>query len=529
MSISKIFQETVDHLRDTCNVDVRTIDGLKEVLGESAVRNEYLAKITEDFTNQSSREQFEQLFENTVRGLLSESSLYGISPISALTMPMLRKAWASVGIKEALPTTVAKVPKFTVPWLIPYLIDPTTSERIELPTGLKRATSSQHTVDSAWKALPLDGVDVMPTGCPVSAGYALDIVFGVVKVKMSVMDSAGANPEVIEVNVADAMVDTKTGALQLSVKGQHSTGHVTADALFGRVDFENGTVSLTSMVTGAATKDRAKITDVSLNGRIDTSLNKRATEVSFRNKVEEINIGTGEHIYANMPTEWLQDNMAIWAIDGVTKVIDIITQVVNQKLDYEGNDFVDAQFQFGTVAKDIVTAKFDVHPTGNFNGAPTEWLLEIRRLIDNLSQQLRNKTHIKRGYFVLYGNPLDIMLIPGVDWTFNAGSGEEMDGVEADYSYGWINGAARYKLVASENHEAGYIDMLFVPSSPDHETYRYYPYSFNVENAQSGYRAPNSNVPAVVVSKRHTFKRFTTMQGRITILNNDATLPPNKP
>lgn len=525
MSIAAIFQETVDHLHETCNVDVRTVEGLKEVLGESSVRNEYLAKLTETFGDSDRQAQFEQLFQNTVRHLLTESSLYGISPISTLTMPMLRKAWPTVGVKEVVPTTVAKVPKFTVPFLIPYMIDPETNQKVELPKGVNKVKSSQTSVDSAMRALPLDNADVMPTGCPVSAGYALDIVFGVTKVEMSVADSAGANPETVTVAVADAFADTKTGAVQLTVRGTHSTGHVTSDSLYGRVDFENGTLTLTSMVSGAATAARAKITKVALAGRIDTSLNKRSTEIGFRNKVEEINIGTGEHFHANLPTEWLQDNMAVWQLDGVTKVIEIITQVVNQRLDHEGNDFLDAQYEFGTVSDDIVKASFDVHPTGHFTGAPSEWLLELRRVIDNLAQQLRNKTNNRKGYFVLYGNPLDIMLIPGVEWTFNAAAADELDGVEVDYSFGWSQGASRYKLVASENHEPGEIDLIFVPTAVEHETYRYYPYAFNVENAQSGYRAPGSNVPAVVVTKRHSFKRFMIMQGRIAILNNDGSSP----
>jgi len=529
MLVNSTIREAVDSLREDYQVDVTTMDGLREAMGDSALWNQYVTALSEGVQNASLQEQFAQFAENTRMTLMAESALTNLSPISALTMPMLRKAWPATAIKEALPTEVAKVPKFTVPHLIPYLVDPDTGSKEELPEAMAAGQALKHSqkrVDTAPKALPLDATDVMPAGCPVSGGYALDPVFGIAKAVVTVTDDAGANPEDVEVRVLNGKADSRTGAIHFTVKAEHSAGHVTSDTAFGVVDFEAGTLTLTSL-SSAASATRAKIKSVVVNGKIDSSNHKRSTEIGFRNRVEEITIGTGEHVHANLPTEWLQDNMAIYNLDGTLKVVDIITNVFNQRVDMEGVEFLEDSADYGKQTGHTIETSFNVHPTGNFSGSPTEWLVELRRVVDNVANRLKNKRFYSKGYFVIFGNPVDTALLPNVEWTYNANSGDDLEGVDGvDYSYGWMSGgAARYKVVSGQNVPEGKLHLFFVPQVEDQRVYVYYPYSYNVENSASGYRNPNSNVPGVVVSKRHTMKRFNPMHAEISIQNNDGTIP----
>ena len=528
MLVNSTIREAVDSLREDYQVDVTSMDGLREAMGDSALWNQYVTALSEGVQNSSTQEQLGQFAENTRMTLIAEAALTNLSPISALTMPMLRKAWPATAVKEAMPTQVAKVPKFSVPHLIPYQVDPTTGAKSDLPEAMVggKLVNSQKRVDVTPMDLPLDGKDIMPEGCPVAGGYALDPVFVVSKATVTVTDASGTNPKDVEVRVLNGRADSRTGAIHFTVKAANATdGHVTSDVVFGVVDYETGTLSLTSLAD-AASATRAKVKSVVLNGKIDTSNHKRSTEIGFRNTIEEITIGTGEHIHANLPTEWLQDNMALYNLDGTLKVVDIITNVFNQRVDVEGVEFLQDTAEYGKETDHTIEVKFDVHPTGNFSGSPSEWLSELRRIIDNVANRLKNKRFYNKGYFVIFGNPVDTALLPNIEWTFNANTGEELDGVDGvDYSYGWMTGgASRYKIVSSQNAPAGRLEVFFVPSVEDNKTVTYYPYSFNIENNGS-YRNPNSNTPGIVVSKRHTFKRFNVMHAVINILNNDGSLP----
>ena len=54
-------------------------------------------------------------------------------------------------------------------------------------------------------------------------------------------------------------------------------------------------------------------------------------------------------------------------------------------------------------------------------------------------------------------------------------------------------------------------------------TYKYYPYTFNVER---GYRDPNMpNVPSLMMTKRHALEEFTPLICKITIKNNVGAVP----
>ena len=86
------------------------------------------------------------------------------------------------------------------------------------------------------------------------------------------------------------------------------------------------------------------------------------------------------------------------------------------------------------------------------------------------------------------------------------------------------NGAIPYEIVSSENLPFGELRIFFYPTSDDHMTYCYFPYTFNVEN--NGYRDPNApNVPSLMMTKRHTFEEFVPVQAVIRILNNTGYSP----
>jgi len=522
---STIFTEAVTKLTDNYRVDPRTAEGLKEVITDTSIFNEYTANLTKGLSA-TSQEEFETLFENSRLSLLQESSLSSLQPVAALALPIIRKAWPRIGIKEAFPTEVITVPKMTIPHLIPYIMDES-GVKHELPAALKGSgavASSQKALKSTFIPLAAVSVDLMPAGAPVSAGFRPDPVLSVVKVKMNVTDAAGANSESIEVTVFDGQMDTRKDSISFTVSGEHSTGHVTSDTVFGFVKREEGTLTLTSINTGAASAVMAHVTDVQIRGKVETTLNKNSTHIGYDIRSKDVDVGSGEHFDASLPIEWLSDNLAIYGIDGTLKVIDLLTEVLAQKVDLEGTSFLTDSLD-SLLAQGIeFTKTFDVHPTGQYVGSPSEWLHEIHRVIDNMAHEMRNKFNYSNGTFAIVGNPIDVDILDGITWSVS--SGDEVGGSEVSYQFGAHSKSNKYKILSTQNFEPGTLYMFYVPSAADHMTYKYFPYTFHVSKSSEGWaNVNNPHVPAIMLTKRHKFYEFTAMIGKIIIKNNDGTLP----
>jgi hypothetical protein len=524
---STVLREAVETIRSRDHVNVLTAEGLREALTEAALYRQYKSMLSEGMSADSA-EALNVLADNFQLSVFRESSLSGIQPVSVLTMPMLRKAWPKIGVKEALPTEPVKTPKFTVSHLIPFIKDPATGLKKELPQAMRDASlsSSQKRIDSAPMALPMDAEDIMPVGSPASAGYTLDPVFAVVAVDLIVTDAAGQNPETLtNVKVYDGKAETRQGNIRFTVTGEHSSGHETSDTVFGFVSTGDGTLTLTSLSSGAAA-NKAKVAKVYLSGKLETTSNKQSTQVGFDIKTTEVHIGTGEHFDASLPLEWLQDNLALYNIDGTLKVVDIMTEVLAQRVDMEGIEFIAGAADHVTAQGANFARKFDVFPTGNYMGSPTDWLNELKRVTDNLAQSMRNYSNMSGGTFMIVGNPIDVNLYTGVNWIFTAQTEQTKDGVDVSYSIGAMSGTQRYMMFSSQNIQAGEMYVFFVPGQDDLATLKYYPYTFNVERSASGFISPNSpNVPSVMLTKRQAFQEFVPLVGRITVLNNNGSLP----
>jgi hypothetical protein len=527
-----VLREAVEGLRTRDRVHVLSAPGLVEVLGEPALYRSYKAALNEGCTADAAQ-QLDVLYDNFQATMFQEATLSSIEPVSALTMPMLRKAWPKIGMKEALPTEPVKTPKFTVSYLSPYFIDPISGAKSLLPGGIKAeydSGGSQRFINSATPvALPMDAVNVMPAGYTVANGYTLDPIFSVVGVDIVCDTAAGGGAQTLtNVKVYDGAAETRLGNIRTTVTVTNTTdGNETSDTLFGYVDFANGVMTASSMGAGGATATRAKITNVYLSGKIESTLNKQSTEVGFDITTTEIAIGTGEHFSAALPLEWLQDNLAMYNIDGTLKVVDIMTELLAQRVDIQGVEFVQSTYTKGAALNGTNFARtFDVYPTGMYNGSPTDWLNELRRITDNLVQSMRNYFYFGGGQFVIVGNPLDVTLYVGIQWIFTAETGDVRDGVEVSYQIGAVSGAQRYAMFTSQNFPAGTIYIFFIPGPEDQKVLTYYPYTFNVERSSSGFVSPNTpNVPSVMMTKRQVFKDFLQMVGQITILHNDGTLP----
>jgi len=497
--------------------------GFEEILSEESLFREYVSKLTEGLSPDET-EQITQLLENARTNILIESSITGIQPIQSLTMPTVRKMWNRVSLKHAVPTEVVKAPKFTISYMEPYLLDADGTKHL-LPKALREPnnTHAEKVALSSAQILMSDagaitngvaGYDLLAdVQASIAIGDAVDPKFWIKTITIECADKTGAgDSEDVEVTVMIPL-NTANYSLHGEVSAAHTDKTVTSDIFFGHVDLQKGLITASSL-TG-------KIKSFTVRGWLSSENNARTQSVSFDIKNKDINIGTGAHINAPLPIEWLQDTMAMYRIDGALEVVDLMSNITATKLEYEIIEFLDDSF---VKSGKPYERQFDCYPSAAYAGRPKEWREELKTIIDHAALTMKRDSAFSNGKFVLMGSPVDMQLIPNVNWTFSHVT-EQNAGVEVEYSLGAFSGANRYEVVSSDHWPDGTIRMIYVPNVNNQMTYKYFPYTFNVEK---GYRDPNREyVPSIMMTKRHTIEELTPLACVITILHNDGTLPPS--
>jgi hypothetical protein len=486
-------------------------NGHEDVLNESA----YFAEYTHDLLEGLSEDDAETLgivMQNSRLQLLTES-LSGTTPISSLSLPMLRKAYPRMVIPNTIPTQAAETPKFTTPYIRPYIMAKDGTKRF-LPELF-------YAQDEEYAGRPKLFNDFFPVGATknlmttvgitTANGDSVDVDVMVQAVKMKVKNSAGAAEETVTVDKVNIKMDSRTNLISGVVSGKHSTGYVTKDTVFVVIDRITGDATPTSL--------QGLVTEVKVEAYVSSEYNNSNEQVGYDITTKETNIPTGGHISAPMSSEYLTDQLKMFNVDGIAKVVDIMSTVLGTRVDTEGLTFLDSTKVAGQWER-----QFDMYPPNTFAGVPSDWRREIRPVIDNIAQEMINAMQVgSYGYFVLVGNPIDTMILPDVDWVFDHTASEQA-GVRVDYSVGEARGVYRYIIVSSERILPGKLRIVWIPMEEDAKTYMFYPYSFTMSKGEGNLNVRTPNVPAIVAHRRYVFENFMESAiGEIRIIHNNGT------
>ena len=475
---------------------------IETVLTTTSLFEDYKDKLTEGFDSNTA-EDLSTLLDSTREQCLKES-VAGVQPYAALTMPILVKLWARLAMKYAIPTEPVTKPAFSVAFMKPYMYD-ADGNKVYLPEGIN--TTPEKNFDKLSKLRLVD--EITADGGKI---VDYDLFTGLTPEKKP-GDTIDRKFTVTSVTIGGTEIPTNikldiNRRLYDEIVVDDGTGDT--DIILGSVDLEKGTLNLTAM--------KNTIDSVKILGWVSSESHNTAVNIGFDIDRKDIEIGTGSHIEANIPLELLQDVKAMYQVDGAAEVVDIMSNVSAQKVDLDIIEFLDRAYQ----STDAMFSKsFDVYPHGTFAINPSEWLEGLKKVIDYVAQSMKNQFKSYDGYFVIVGNPLDTMIIPNVNWTFQNVS-DEMNGVNVTYSLGAVSGANRYSVISSDLMEQGKLKIFLVPTTDKYKTFVYYPYTFNVVNNYLNTRM--QNVPSIMLTRRYTLEEFTPIIGEIEIKNNDATV-----
>lgn len=491
--------------------------GFAEIVSSPRLSQEYIEALTEG-CNANDKAVMTTLMKNTCDTILNES-LGGIMPLSSLSMPVIRKLWPRVSMKEAIKTIPATAPIFSIVYTKPYLyrIVDGKEQRKDLPRGAFNAFNEEHKQQYGYDPeLDARRIEKDVEILNANMGKFIDVDF---------KSEIDADFELVSV-----VLDTDTEHPVVVGKKLGLNNEIIADVKDGsvivRVDLAGGKAKIAVLGITATTKVTVKLV-----AHKTSEWNDVSWDVNFDMPRQEIRIGTGEHLNAPLSVEQVQDAKALYNMDAAAEITDIMTNVFAQKLDLEIINFLTKCFvnrpsnpewaDLGGATKHMYS--FNVAPSAGYAGSPKAWREELKPVIDYAATALMQETYFQSGSFVIFGNPVDTALLSNVDWAYKGGTSGNVDGVSINYSTGvFQSGSYIYKVVSSLNVAPGKLMLSFIPSGEKQLTTAYYPYSFVMEKG-TGYRSPNHPLtPSIMMTKRHTFFEFTPAIAVIAIVGNDG-------
>ena len=559
------------------NVNIFNADDFKDVLGDDGLFGRYSEMLAAGL-DEAEAEQFKTIAQSSRIEALEAASLGTVAPMSFLQTPMLRKSWARTAMNKAIPTEAVEKPKFTINYLHPWLKDLQGNKHyvpenlMDIDTAVSKVRLAEDVkfqfTNGCFSMNLLHGVDVDEYGNDLTTHN-----FGTVTTKYSEALAMVKDNDEVDVNVSVVVAGFKVPAVgdtvlyngtptKLASALELNGAALTANDLVKNVKIECGTrrggikgvitldvevdatcvggtagtviVSLVDSIYGDVDVKTGRLTLMNQGGKLDfvmikafvsSVMNNSTLQVGFDIRDKEIHIGTGEHLEAPVPNEYITDLLRMFTLNGVSKLVEILSSFLAQKMDLDGVNFMDEVIDDAIEQApngDFVRA-FSAKPVGNYQLNPAEWPKMLTKVLDHLSMSIINMYHYEQGYFVAACNPLDAALIPDINWVFHGNGQSEYAGVNANIAFGQYQGINSWKVVSSPNIPQGAIRVLFIPTVQDQMTYKLYTYSFMLEQAGSGYNSPkNTYVPTILTSRRYAYVDVMPGAGRVTITNNSA-------
>ena len=515
-NFSKVIKESQDVFSQKHGLNIVGTD-FESIVTTPSLYEDYVSSLIEGF-DADTTEELQSLSESLRETILTES-ISGIKPYASLSMPMLIKLWARLGMKNAIPTEPVTQPAFTIPFLKPFIYSDDGITKNYLPESINVSRSdrlsgmiSLSTTELTMTSGKVTGdAGKLLTTAEVSKGATLDRKFCITGIQYPKAETdTSATDADYKVTFEPVFIDTNNRLYKEVSASVGTTGKVSqiTDTILGSVDLANGTCEIVT-VKGTATK-------VFIKAYESTESHRKARNVGFDIDRRDIEIGTGQHLEASLPLEFLQDVKAMYNVDGAAQIVDLLSNISAQEVDLQISDFLIRSYDTATIKYEKT---FNCNPSAQFAINPEDWLAGIRKVIDYVATDMRGDYKAYNGYFVIIGHPLDVNIIPDVNWSFT-NANDDVNGIEVQYSLGALSSNNRYKIISSDLLNAGSLYMFFVPTQDNFKTYTYYPYTFNVVDSYLNTRT--QNVPSIMLTKRQTIEEFTPIIGRIIIQNNDA-------
>lgn len=495
--------------------------------------------VNEPFYNNYS-ERMEQLLENSMKSIVTESAMLGYAPIVAYNPFFLKKQWISCIFKDVLMTEVPQSPVINLAFEKRYLktLDgkeypiPEVNYDDELMAKLvNEATGLNITSD------PIDITKFKPAVCILTPEYIPGIVEGDLTAELTadihiskviMADSEGTEHEIpCNIKVDVTTHNFTKGEVKYDVM---NTDGVTVketleDRIVGNVDFKSGKVVIMS--------ENDVVTKIVLCGKTANRWNTRSLDVVRRvEPLQYLMPESGPRLNAAITVEDASDALALQKVDVIADNVDVMGRTLAEFEDFEIRTFLNNSYEAQEAAGVGPHGYEKLTVTGGFNALPyesyainiTEWMKDAREYFERLVEGLKDKLKTDKAVITVVAHPSLIRFLQnGINWVFEDNT--EISGMKVSYNFGIYTTVHDHVHVVTTRYmkqEQG-LKFVVIPTTTELVTFKHYKYNIIIDR---NYRNPLYTLtPNIMTTHRTLTFEVLPVQGKMTIDGRDLFSP----
>lgn len=541
-------QQGVDLIHDLPNIIASDknkqdfIGAVTESLSDSALFTNPAAAKSPFYSNYADR--VEQLLDNTLDTIATESVMTGYAPIVAYNPFFLKKQWIDCIFKDVLMTEIPKTPVIELGFERRYLKDLEGNE-YPLPEALYDDELVKNLIDaSTGLNIKEDPIDISlckdlslidPNYIPgvIAGDHTVELTPGIHVCSVVMQDSEGTE-HTVPTNIT---VDISThnfvkGAIKYDVLDA-DTGEVKetlTDELIGRVNFKDGKVTVMS-TSGVVTK-------VCFRGKTANRFNQRSLDVVRRvEKIEKVMPESGPRLNAAVTIEDAADALALQQIDIIADNINVMGSTLANFEDAEIKSFLVNSFEAQKRGNEagvkynelgdntmIVEGSFNALPYEGYSITIPEWMKASREYFERIVGALKLKLRSSNVIIVAVANPNIIRFLQdGINWVFSDDT--QISGVKLSYNFGIYTSAQDrvHILTSMRMSEDEGIRFIVIPLTQELITFKHYKYNVCIDR---NYRHPlYSLVPNIMCTQRTLTFEILPVAGQMLINGRELFSP----
>lgn len=541
-------QQGVDLIHDLPNIIASDknkqdfIGAVTESLSDSALFTNPAAAKSPFYSNYADR--VEQLLDNTLDTIATESVMTGYAPIVAYNPFFLKKQWIDCIFKDVLMTEIPKTPVIELGFERRYLKDLEGNE-YPLPEALYDDELVKNLIDaSTGLNIKEDPIDISlckdlslidPNYIPgvIAGDHTVELTPGIHVCSVVMQDSEGTE-HTVPTNIT---MDISThnfvkGAIKYDVLDADSgeVKETLTDELIGRVNFKDGKVTVMS-TTGTVTK-------VCFRGKTANRFNQRSLDVVRRvEKIEKVMPESGPRLNAAVTIEDAADALALQQIDIIADNINVMGSTLANFEDAEIKSFLVNSFEAQKRGNEagvkynelgdntmIVEGSFNALPYEGYSITIPEWMKASREYFERIVGALKLKLRSSNVIIVAVANPNIIRFLQdGINWVFSDDT--QISGVKLSYNFGIYTSAQDrvHILTSMRMSEDEGIRFVVIPLTQELITFKHYKYNVCIDR---NYRHPlYSLVPNIMCTQRTLTFEILPVAGQMLINGRELFSP----
>lgn len=550
------FKEEVKHCFESyAGQGLNLVKDMDSIITSPEAKEEFVGNICESlttsgvFTDSSiAQEPFynnyvnrvEQLLNNSLSSVATESAMLGYAPIVAYNPFFLKKQWISCIFKDVLMTEVPQSPVINLAFEKRFLrtLD---GKEYPIPEVCYNDEVMQKLTDEATglsiKEDPIEISKFKPALKILTPDYIPGVVEGDLTAELTadihvfkvVLTDSGSKEHEVPCNIkTDITTHNFTdGYVKYDVMDEDgkTVKETIEDTLIGRVDFKEGKVTLMS--------ENDKITKVCLRGKTANRWNNRSLDVVRRvERIEHVMPESGPRLNTAITVEDAADALALQKIDIIADNVDIMGRTLADLEDFEIRTFLDNSFDAqesagtGPHGYDKLTVKggFNALPFESFTNNITDWMKDAREYFERIIEAIKDKLKTADAVITVVAHPEIVRFLQnGINWVFTDDT--QISGMKISYNFGiYTTVQDKVHIVTTRyvKKESGF-HFLIIPTTTELVTYKHYKYNCIIDR---NYRNPLYTLtPNIMCTHRTLTFEVLPVQGRMTLDGRDLFSP----